>query len=122
MPKDLRIAVLLDFYGALLSPKQYDMVDMYYNSDLSLAEIAENEGITRQGVRSAVKKGEAALLEAEDRLGLARRFARITDRIQAAGDDVDNLIRINRAELGRDDVEALLQDIKDNLRIITDNA
>ena len=51
MSKDLNFSVLLDFYGTLLTPRQLDIMDLYYNEDLSLAEIAEDIGITRQGVR-----------------------------------------------------------------------
>ncbi len=78
MGKDLNMALLLDFYGDMLTEKQRDMVDYYYNEDLSLAEIAENEGISRQGVRDAIKRAEAQMLEMEERLGLSARFARIS--------------------------------------------
>ena len=74
MAKNMEISLLFDFYGDMLTEKQRDMVDYYYNDDLSLAEIAENEGITRQGVRDSIKRAESQLLEMEDRLGLARRF------------------------------------------------
>ena len=69
-----RMTMLYDFYGELLTERQKEFFDLYYNEDLSLAEIAENAGITRQGVRDAIKRAEAQLLEMEDRLGLARRF------------------------------------------------
>lgn len=65
---------MLDFYGDMLTRKQRDFLGYYYNDDLSLSEIAENEGITRQGVRDATKRAELQLFEMEDRLGLARRF------------------------------------------------
>ena len=74
MAKNMEIAFLLDFYGDVLTEKQRNMVDYYYNDDLSLAEIAENEGITRQGVRDSIKRAEAQLWELEERLGLSRRF------------------------------------------------
>ena len=82
MSLNLEIAFLLDFYGEMLTEKQRDMVDYYYNEDLSLSEIAENEGITRQGVRDSIKRAEAQMLEMEERLGLARRFRRISGDIQ----------------------------------------
>ena len=74
MAKNLQISFLLDFYGEMLTEKQREMIEYYYNDDLSLAEIADNEGITRQGVRDSIKRAEAQLLEMEERLGLARRF------------------------------------------------
>ena len=74
MGKNLEISLLLDFYGEMLTEKQRDMVDYYYNDDLSLSEIAENEGITRQGVRDSIKRAETQLLEMEERLHLVQRF------------------------------------------------
>ena len=65
MGKNLEISLLLDFYGDMLTEKQRDMVDYYYNDDLSLSEIAENEGITRQGVRDSIKRAEAQMMEME---------------------------------------------------------
>lgn len=75
MAKDFSVALLLDFYGELLTEKQRDFLEYYYNEDLSLAEIALNEGITRQGVRDAIKRAEHSLSEMEERLALASRFA-----------------------------------------------
>ncbi|MCI6070308.1 MAG: DNA-binding protein [Subdoligranulum sp.] len=57
----------------VLTEKQRNILTEYYNDDLSLAEIAENYGITRQGVRDAIKHGEATLMEMEEKLGTARR-------------------------------------------------
>lgn len=71
--KNLGYSILLDYYGAVLTEKQRAVLTEYYDDDLSLAEIAENFGITRQGVRDAIKHGEAALQELEDKLGYARR-------------------------------------------------
>lgn len=65
---------LLDFYGEMLTQKQHDFLVYYYDEDLSLSEIAENEGITRQGVRDAIKRAENQLFEMESRLGLAKKF------------------------------------------------
>ena len=72
MAKNLEIALLFDFYGEMLTDKQRDVVELYYNDDLSLSEIAENEGITRQGVRDSIKRAETQLTEMEERLGLVR--------------------------------------------------
>jgi hypothetical protein len=74
LAKNLEITILLDFYGDMLTEKQRDFISYYYNDDLSLSEIAINEGITRQGVRDAIKRVEAQLFEMESRLELARRF------------------------------------------------
>ncbi|MDR2686716.1 MAG: DNA-binding protein [Oscillospiraceae bacterium] len=74
MAKDYSVALLLDFYAELLTEKQREFLEYYYNEDLSLAEIAGNEGISRQGVRDAIKRAEKQLLDMEGSLGLAQRF------------------------------------------------
>lgn len=77
MAKNLDIIMLLDFYGDMLTDKQRDFLGYYYNDDLSLSEIAENEGITRQGVRDSIKRAEAQLLEMESKLSFAKRFEEV---------------------------------------------
>ncbi len=74
MAKNYDMAVLMDFYGEMLTEKQRSFLEYYYNDDLSLSEIAENEGITRQGVRDAIKRAETQLRDMENRLGVAKRF------------------------------------------------
>lgn len=76
MAKDLEMGYLLDFYGEVLTPKQREMLRQYYNDDLSLSEIGENFGITRQGARDAIKHGETALLQLEEKVGFAARYRR----------------------------------------------
>lgn len=77
LAKNLEITMLLDFYGDMLTAKQHDFLSYYYNDDLSLSEIAENEGITRQGVRDAIKRAEGQLFDMESRLGLYSRFEQV---------------------------------------------
>ena len=72
--KNLNIGYLLDFYGEILSERKRTVLEYYYNDDLSLAEISEEIGISRQGVRDSIKKGEEELLFLEEKLGLAERF------------------------------------------------
>ena len=75
--KDLNIGYLLDFYGDLLSDRKRSVMDMYYNEDLSLAEIATEIGISRQGVHDLIKKSEEELRFYEEKLGLAARLRRV---------------------------------------------
>lgn len=87
--KNLRLAMLFDLYGELLTDTQKTMFDLYYNDDLSLAEISENTGITRQGVRDSIKRGEELLLSWEEKLGLAEKLV----RIEAAAEKVEPLLK-----------------------------
>ena len=73
MEKNVKIGILLDIYGKLLTEKQKCLLEDYYNNDLSLSEIAENEGITRQAVRDNLKKGENNILEYEEKLELMKK-------------------------------------------------
>ena len=86
MAKDLHFTMLLDVYGALLTEKQRETLDFYYNEDLSLGEISEETGITRQGVMICIKKCEQRLLELENELGLVERFTKLkadTEKLEA---------------------------------------
>lgn len=91
MAKDMKIGMLMDFYGQLLTEKQLDALDMYYNQDLSLAEIAEESSISRQGARDFIKKGEKQLNEYEEKLGLVKRFNDITKQISEMNEIIDEL-------------------------------
>ena len=82
MAKNLEITILLDFYGDMLTPKQREFLDYYYNQDLSLAEIAANVGITRQGVRDAIKRAECQLTDMEQRLKLVERFKEVNKGLE----------------------------------------
>ena len=77
--KDLNIAFLLDFYGDVLSERKRTVLDYYYNDDFSLAEVAQEIGISRQGVRELIKKAEDELRFYEEKLGLAMRFRRVQE-------------------------------------------
>ena len=89
MAKDMKVAYLLDFYGDLLTDKQRDSLDYYYNEDLSLGEIAANLGISRQGVRDNIKRAEAVLFELEEKLHLAEKFSQIKDGLDSVRKAVD---------------------------------
>ncbi len=114
--KDLNICILLDFYSSLLSPKQAEMMEQYYNDDLSLSEIAEEMSISRQGVRDAIKKAEAILLTAEKDLGYAKRFMEMAKELGAIRNHIESLIenKENRDE----ELKALLTEV-DALRSLS---
>ncbi len=81
MEKNVEISLLFGFYKNLLTVRQADTVDLYYNEDLSLAEIGEELGISRQGVRDNLKRAEQLLYDAEEKLGLAKRFIEIRGKL-----------------------------------------
>ena len=85
-----RMTMLFDFYGELLTERQKEFFDLYYNEDLSLAEIAENAGISRQVVRA-----EGIMQEVEDKTGLIRRFEQMRGHLKAIEDAAAELKTIN---------------------------
>lgn len=82
MEKNVKISILCDLYGKLLTTKQYEFLNDYYNNDLSLSEIAENNNITRQAVRDIIKKGEKKLFEYEQKLAFMKRMLNQEKRIE----------------------------------------
>ena len=107
--KNLKLACLLDFYGEVLSERKQSVLSLYYNDDLSLAEIAEEIGISRQGVRDLIKKAEEELLFLEDKLGLERKFREAL----AQSDKIFSLIENEHPDAPlRAEMEALVQILK----------
>lgn len=80
------MSILLDFYAEALTDKQREVLEYYYNEDLSLSEIAYHVGITRQGVRDSIKRGETVLYDLEDKFGLAKRFRVLQEGLNAIVD------------------------------------
>ena len=78
-----QMSLLLDYYGGLLTEKQVTYFDLYYNQDYSLGEIAEQEGISRQGVHDAITRTEATLRETEQKLGCVARETQLRQRLRA---------------------------------------
>lgn len=115
MAKDMKVAFLLDFYGDLLTEKQRDSLEFYYNDDLSLGEIAANLGISRQGVRDNIKRAEAVLFEMEDKLGLAEKFSEIRKRLRSVRTAVDVIdqknMRIYRSDEINESIKLILSEL-----------
>lgn len=94
MLKNLEYGLLLDVYGCLLTDKQLEMMELYYNDDFSLSEIGEQFGISRQGVHDSIKRSEQALDEFEEKLGI----------LKARQEEIDALLSVKK-----DALEALEQ-------------
>ena len=112
-----RMALLYDFYGDVLTERQKEFYDLYYNEDLSLAEIAENNGITRQGVRDVIVRAEGILTDLEDKAGLIKRFHAMQKQLQeieqAAGEILERSHRYDDPQL-----EALAVKIQDIAKLM----
>lgn len=94
----LRQAMLLDFYGELLTEKQRLCFDLHYNEDLSLAEIAEQCGISRQGVWDNIRRAEAALQDIEEKTGLVRRFEENRSALEKIREQIEALAAMTEGE------------------------
>lgn len=95
MAKNLDVVLLADFYGEMLTDNQRKFIEYYYSDDLSLSEIAQNEGITRQGVRDAVKRAETQLYDMEKKLGFAERTRKITEALDVIMENIEEINNYN---------------------------
>ena len=110
-----RMAMLFDFYGDLLTEHQREFYDLYYNEDLSLAEIAENYGISRQGVRDVIVRAEAAMSEIEEKTHIIRRFHQSQAAIAAIDQAADQLLQaVNERSYNDAMLDGLANTIKEN--------
>lgn len=114
--KDLSVALLLDFYGEILTEKQREVMELYYDDDLSLAEIAAQADITRQGVRDSIKRGEATLRGMEQKLGLVARFADRKKTLERIIDGSAQIAMLNDRYCFSSDIGKLAEEIKADAR------
>ena len=114
--KNLNISLLLDFYGDILSERQKEMLDLYYNDDLSLSEIAENYNISRQGVRSILKKGENILVNMEEKLHLAQRFSVVQEKSNKIANELENISE----QINYKDILAKITDLRIQIMDLAD--
>ena len=114
MEKNVEVSMLLQIYGELLTEKQYRVIDYYYNEDLSLSEIAENEEITRQGVRDIIKKGEKKLFEYEEKLLFMKRMLNQEKKIE------EILLELTKIQKDYTDneVASILENVKKELNCL----
>ena len=114
MDKKIQLSILLDIYGKLLTEKQRNLLDDYYNSDLSLSEIAENEGITRQAVRDNLKKGENKLFEYEEKLGIMKKSLMQQEEIANILSEITKIENKSSDE----EIAKILDDVKNKLNCL----
>ena len=114
MEKKVEISMLWQIYGKLLTEKQYEYIDYYYNNDLSLSEIAENDNITRQAVRDIIKKGERKLFEYEEKLLFMKKTINQEQKIQQV---LWNLTKIQKDSSDKQ-VTSIVEEIKKELNCL----
>lgn len=118
MEKNVEISVLCQIYGKVLTEKQYEIINDYYNNDLSLSEIAENNGITRQAVRDIIKKSENKLYELEEKISLMKKIMNeknIINNIEKELNEIEELTnsKMNlKSNLNLNSNEKIIQKIK----------
>ena len=108
-----RMTMLFDFYGELLTERQKEFFDLYYNEDLSLSEIAENNGISRQGVRDVIVRAEGIMQEVEDKTGLIRRFMAMQGNLDQILSAAGEIKTINYRQYENPRIDACLSQITD---------
>ena len=114
MDKNVKISILLEIYGKVLTTIQYQFLDDYYNSDLSLSEIAENKNITRQAVRDNIKKGENKLLELEEKLKIMQKTMKQEKKI---ADILSEITKI-QTQFSDEQIAEMLEHIKSELNCV----
>lgn len=114
MENKVKISILLETYGKLLTEKQYNLLYDYYNSDLSLSEIAENEGITRQAVRDNLKKGENKLFEYEEKLGIMKKTLMQEESIANILSEISKI----GSKSSDKEIASILEDVKNKLNCL----
>lgn len=110
--KTIEMTLLFDFFGDLLTEKQRDYFDLYYNDDLSLSEIAEQNGISRQGVRDLIVRAENTLRNFEEKTGVVERFSNMSKLIDELERDASNILNLTNNE----QIQALANDMINKLQ------
>lgn len=114
MEKNVKVSMLLQIYGKLLTEKQYNFLDDYYNNDFSLSEIAENYGITRQAVRDNIVKGENKLFEYEEKLEIMKKTLNQDKQIVKI---LSELTKI-QTKFSDEEIASILENVKKELNCL----
>ena len=113
MSKNLEYGLLLDVYGSLLTEKQLEMMQLYYDEDLSLSEIGEQFGISRQGVHDSIKRSEQALDEFEERLSILKsRKVEIDALLSIKKDALEALEQCRKVSFGKNIADKVIKTLE----------
>ncbi len=118
MEQAFQKTMLFDFYGDLLTERQKEFYDLYYNEDLSLAEIAENANITRQGVRDVIVRADAILTEMEEKTGIIARFLEVQRCLQEVSALADQIAGLNDTRIGRQPLAGLISSLQSKVEAL----
>ena len=108
-------SLLYDFYGALLTEKQKEIMELYHEENYSIVEIASELGISKQAVYDSLKKSDSILRNYEAKLGLMRSLLRTRETIEAIDDRIEDLI-IKAENDGSEELRSGLEEIKKLIR------
>ncbi|NLX70905.1 MAG: putative DNA-binding protein [Clostridiales bacterium] len=117
MEKLAEMAILLDIYGELLTSKQRDMLDLYYNHDLSLTEIAETHNISRQGVHDLIKRGEQSLYKLDKKLNYYMKWSQLEEGIKSINETLEYICKLSDDDFAEcpDRIRRMVLDIRQRL-------
>ncbi|MCD8086321.1 MAG: DNA-binding protein [Clostridiales bacterium] len=118
MEQAFQKTMLFDFYGDLLTDRQKEFYDLYYNEDLSLAEIAENANITRQGVRDVIVRADAILTEMEEKTGIIARFLEVQRSLQEVSALADQIAELNDTRIGSQPLADLISSLQSKVEAL----
>ena len=122
MERNVEIGLLFSIYRNMLTDRQAESIDLYYNEDLSLSEISEHMGITRQGVRDNIKRAEATLFDVEKKLGLAQRFLNIKEDLNLIDDIIREIEKSPNIKYLSDDIKRKINQILTIIGAINEEA
>ena len=118
--KSYEMTILFDFYGDILTDKQRELFDLYYNEDLSLAEIAEHLGITRQGVRDGIVRAEEIITNLEDKLGFSAKYGKQNNAIRRIGELAQRIQTVNSSNFRSLELDECAKEIHSLAQTIVD--
>ena len=113
--KNLHINLLFDYYGDMLTDKQKEVMDLYYNEDMSLFEISEHVRVTRQGVHDLIKRSEAILLDMDEKLMFVDRFTKVNSEIEKISATVTAMYNLNMKRLYSKELSEMIEYVKTSL-------
>jgi predicted DNA-binding protein YlxM (UPF0122 family) len=115
----VEMALLYDFYGGILTPRQQEIMDLYYMKDYSLGEIGELLSTSRQAVFDNLKRAKTQLRDMEERLGLVKRFRTDSGKKTKVLENLDGIIKALEREQGKEEIIGKLREIREFIQTAT---